>query len=305
MSFAQSVKRELLRTRVHCRACGSAFLYGAFACSPVQEDGCLYRSSHRDTVEGLAERLVEETGVIATILDPEPAVGGKNRAYALAVEDPQDRGAVQAQFAAPLEEFLAGMRKDCCRPAFLRGVFLACGTMADPEREYHLELRPPREGQAAVLRRFCAGCGFTFHQTRRKGQELLYLKESGHIEDFLAYLGAGNSAMRLMDIKIVKEVRNNVNRITNCETANIEKTVAAAVRQVREIEQIVRLKGMEFLPDELQEAAKARLEYPDLSLGELCRVMGTGISRSGLNHRFQRLSKIAAELQEDEKGGAE
>lgn len=298
MTFSQSVKQELCNAKLHCQECGFVFTYAAIRFAPVKEPGVLYRSDYRETIVLLAEKLVEETGVIATVTDPDLTARAKNKVFLLTLEDPEDRAAFERRYGNPLEECLQRLKRDCCRAAFLRGLFISCGSVVDPSREYHLELKFPDRGQADLIRNLYAEYGFPFHQTKRKGQEILYLKESEHIEDLLTYMGAVKSAMSMMDVKIVKEVRNNVNRITNCETANIQKTVAASVRQVQDIELILKEKGLGYLSDDLQKTAEARLQYPELSLGELCGVLNCGLSKSGLNHRLKKLSSIAEELRQ-------
>ena len=183
--------------------------------------------------------------------------------------------------------------------AFLRGVFLTSGSVIDPLKEYHFELVVPYFNLCGDLQRFVAEHGIDLRQTRRKGTYVLYLKESEHIEDMFTFMGAVKSTLELMNVKIYKDVRNKVNRVTNCETANITKTVAASSRQIEDIETIWRLRGREYLPPELRELAELRCENPELSLRELGDSLETPISRSGVNHRLQRLAEIAAELRGD------
>ena len=278
--------------------CGFAFTYAALKFIPKEND-ILYRSDHRESIVLLAEKLVEDIGVIATITDPDLSTKAKNKIFLLTLEDREDKLAFQNRYGISIETCISGLKKECCKSAFLRGVFLSCGTVVDPSREYHLELKLRNQQEAKVIQKFCDSCGFTFHLTQRKGQTVLYMKESEHIEDVLIFIGAVKSAMNMMDVKIVKEVRNNVNRITNCETANIQKTVTASVRQVQDIEYNNKQKGIGYLSEDLQQTANARLQYPELSLGELCSMMNCGISKSGLSHRFKKISLIAEEIKQE------
>ena len=173
---------------------------------------------------------------------------------------------------------------------------MVCGSMIDPSKEYHLELVVPFKPLAEDLRLLLSELGMHAKLTTRSSNQVLYIKESEQIEDFLTLTGAVKSSLELMDIKILKDVRNKVNRMTNCETANIEKTVVASSSQIRDIEWIIEKKGRHYLPDNLQVVAELRLNNPELSLTELCEVSGLGLSKSGMNHRLKKISEIAKDL---------
>ena len=134
-----------------------------------------------------------------------------------------------------------------------------------------------------------------FKHAVRKGAQLLYLKESEQIEDMLTFMGATKASVHMMEIKIYKELRNKANRVTNCETANIDKTVNAATAQVEQIQWLLECRGWGGLPEELWELAQLRLDHPEMSLRELGEALSTPLSRSGVNHRLKRLTQLAAE----------
>lgn len=180
--------------------------------------------------------------------------------------------------------------------AFLRGVFVSCGSVTDPNKEYHLELVLPENERSAVLLDFITEHGMAVKATRRARRTVIYAKESELIEDFLTYIGAANHSLEIMQVKIVKDFRNRVNRSVNCESANLDKTVAASNRSVEDIEFIFSEMGADWLSPELRETARLRLENPEMSLSELCGLFPEPISRSGLNHRLKKLSKLAEEL---------
>lgn len=195
--------------------------------------------------------------------------------------------------------------------AFLRGVFVACGSVTDPNKEYHLEIVLPDVRRAKALHSFINEHGMAIKTTVRTRRArvmdengelraadslVLYAKESELIEDFLTYIGAASHSMEIMQVKIVKDFRNRVNRSVNCESANLDKTVAAAGKSIEDIEYIYAVKGAEWLSDELRETAELRTENPEMPLSELCEQFKKPISRSGLNHRLKKLSKIADEL---------
>ncbi len=198
--------------------------------------------------------------------------------------------------------------------AFLRGVFAACGSVTDPNKEYHLELVHPDADRAKALYSFINEHGMAIKTTVRTRRArvldengelraadslVLYAKESELIEDFLTYIGAAAHSMEIMQVKIMKDFRNRVNRSVNCESANLDKTVAAAGKSIEDIEYICAVKGADWLPEELRETAELRTENPEMPLSELCEQFKKPISRSGLNHRLKKLSKIAEELRKN------
>ena len=180
--------------------------------------------------------------------------------------------------------------------AFVAAAFLCCGTITNPQREYNLEFLSVRYNLILDFEALLMGHGFAPKHTRRQGSNVLYLKASEQIEDLLTLIGAPKSSLELMEVKIVKEVRNRVNRKTNCETANITKTVEAALEQIAAIRLIESSCGIQALDEDLRELARLRLENPDLSLRELGQALQTPISRSGVNHRLRRILMFAQEL---------
>lgn len=184
-------------------------------------------------------------------------------------------------------------------PAFLIGAFLASGSMIDPNKEYHLEFVSPHEQLCAELCNLLLLIGVTAKVSERKGLCIAYIKESENIEDLLTFMGATMSSLEIMNVKILKDVRNKANRIANCDAANIEKTVEASAKQVEDIEYIEKTAGLGSLSDDLREIAEIRLENPELSLRELGQALSEPISRSGVNHRMKKLSQIADNLRQN------
>lgn len=181
---------------------------------------------------------------------------------------------------------------------FLRGVFLSCGTVSVQKAGYHLELSLYTEEKCGRLLRLINEHGMNVKRSSRAGVPFLYTKNSECAADFLTYIGAAHSAMEIMNIKIYKDFRSGINRVVNCEAANLGKTVAASAEQIAWIRAIEEKKGLGFLSPELRELARARRENPDVSLSELGRLLDPPLSRSGVNHRLERLKKIAEELKE-------
>ena len=194
------------------------------------------------------------------------------------------------------------LRRTCCRRAFLRGAFLECGSVSDPERSYHLEFVCTDRDRAEALTAVLARCGIEAGRTRRRKNEIVYVKDSSRISDLLGMMGASVSLLEFENARIVREVRGSVNRQVNCETANINKTAGAAARQVADILFIDRTVGLGVLPKGLDETARVRLEYQEATLQELGELMDPPVGKSGVNHRLRRISAIAEKLRSD-KGG--
>lgn len=179
---------------------------------------------------------------------------------------------------------------------FVAGVFLACGSVNDPAKEYHLEFTVPGENLEKDLANILNEIGVNAKTVIRRGQCIVYLKESESIEDTLTFIGAQQCTLELMNVKILKDVRNKANRIANCDTANIDKVVNAAIRQIEDINLIDSAIGLENLSDELREVSELRLQNTDMSLQEIGDSLSIPISRSGVNHRFKKLAKLADEI---------
>lgn len=193
------------------------------------------------------------------------------------------------------------LRKVCCRCAYLRGAFLGGGSVNRPEGDYHLELVTGSYQFAAMLSAIGKKFDLPMGLTDRKNDYVVYLKDGDSIADFLGIIGVGDALTEFESARNLKEVRNQVNRLVNCETANLQKTVNASCRQVERIKLIETRLGFENLSAALTEAAKLRLAYPEATLQELTAYMGNTISKSGLNHRLRKLEKMAAALTEGEE----
>lgn len=190
------------------------------------------------------------------------------------------------------------IQQNCCRRAFVRGAFLVGGSISDPNKSYHFEIVCRTTPQAEQLRDVINTFGMDAKIVARKKYQVVYLKEGAQIVDILNVMEAHVALMNLENVRILKEMRNSVNRKVNCETANISKTVNAAVKQVRDIEYIRETAGLSSLPDNLREMALLRLEYPDAPLKELGTYLNPPVGKSGVNHRLRKISEIADELRD-------
>lgn len=183
--------------------------------------------------------------------------------------------------------------------AYIRGAFLGGGSVTNPEKNYHLEFVTHSEEYAQDLCELINSCGLNSKVIQRKNSFIVYIKEGEQIVDILNIMGAHSCLLELENIRIMKEMRNNVNRLVNCETANLSKTVNAAVRQVESIKFIQSKIGLKRLPQNLREIAELRLEYPDESLKELGEMLDPPVGKSGVNHRLRKIEKIAEELRSE------
>ena len=188
------------------------------------------------------------------------------------------------------------LQQTCCKRAFIRGAFLAAGSISDPRKAYHMESVCRTSPQARQLRDVMNTFEAEAKIVERKGHYVVYVKEGSRIVDMLGVMEANVALMNLENVRILKEMRNSVNRKVNCETANIGKTVSAAVRQVEDIQLIEKKIGLSKLPQSLQEIARVRLEHPDMPLKDLGELLTPPVGKSGVNHRLRRISEIAEKL---------
>lgn len=187
---------------------------------------------------------------------------------------------------------------------FLGGVFLTCGSMTDPNKDYHLEFTAPTEALCSDLCDVLFSVGVHPNVTKRRYAYAAYLKVSEEIGDLLTFMGAQRCTLDLIDIKIDKEVKNNVNRLNNCDMANIDKVISASEKQQEDIRLIIQNDGMKELSSDLRELAELRLENPHLSLQDLGDMLSRPIGRSGVNHRFRKLAAIAERYRKEGTNGS-
>lgn len=190
------------------------------------------------------------------------------------------------------------IKNSCCQRAFLRGAFLCIGSMSDPQKSYHLEFVCTDEHKAEQLQSIIQGFGIDAKIVVRKKYYVVYLKEGSGIVDLLNVCEAHVALMKFENLRIVKEMRNSINRRVNCETANISKTVNAATRQIEDIEYIRDHYGFRNLPESLRQMAEVRLENPDAPLKELGEYLSPPVGKSGVNHRLRKLSELAEKLRD-------
>ena len=298
MSFSANVKSELCRPEVEKGCCALAEAMGALLyANTFSADGIRIVTESRDLGLRLPRLFRKGLGVSFDLL---PEEGGSGKlTYTIT-----DREKIRQVFSAcgfsaetsvSLHVNFALLEKDCCRRAFLRGAFLAGGSVTDPEKRYHLELSTTHWKVSRETGTLLLEMELPAKETERKGSSVLYYKQSEAIEDFLTVIGAPVSAMAVMEAKIEKDWRNEANRKTNCDSANVDKAVAAAQEQLAAIRKLEERAVLEILPEKLRQTAALRREYPETTLSELAELHEPPISKSAVNHRMRKLLSLAAE----------
>lgn len=303
MSFSNDVKNELSRLETNEVCCDKAELLGVLRMSGAIVIRGMNIGIHFSTENAaLARRVLQilknnyqvQTEVVIT---RSRRLKKNNRYQVRVLPAPQVNIAMTELQLLSMESDLKNplLTKQCCKRAFLRGAFLGGGSISRPSSDYHLEMVTGNEDFARSIIKVMHTFSMKAKLTDRKNDYIVYLKDGESITNFLRVIGAHNSMMEFEGVRVLKEMRNNVNRRVNCETANLGKVVKAAVRQVNCIKFIDEHMGLSELPEALQETAKLRLKYPEASLNELVEYSG-GIGKSGINHRLKKLQELAIGL---------
>jgi len=306
MSFSTEVKEELRRKTGNARHCRIAELAAlTIHLAYLTAEGCIeYRTETAAVAEqigALIEKLFHEIPSLTK------EKSGRQTVHFIRTDNREltakmlETMKLTAYSTEEISHWLADamlFQRSCCKRAYVRGTFLATGSVNDPQKSYHLEMvfahRAQAEQVQELLRSFDIDAGIV----KRKKASVLYVKESAQICDLLNVMEAHVALMELENVRILKEMRNSINRQVNCETANLNKTVTAAARQIEDIIFIRDTLGFDELKDELREMAEVRLEYPESSLQELGTYLAVPIGKSGVNHRLAKLCEIAEGLRE-------
>ncbi|MBR3844936.1 MAG: DNA-binding protein WhiA [Clostridia bacterium] len=305
MSFAYEVKKELCRVPEEKSCCLLAECYGfLLGCRNFSKQEIVLQSEHEEVARRFCRLLKEVCGISVRVLSPARAGGF----YTVRLTESFNCLTVLGAFGYTGDEPFVRINRgnfedDCCVCAFLRGAFCACGSITDPNRDYHFELSV---GKYHVAQDLAALMGEYLSRpkiTTRKSGYVVYYKESEKIEDILTYMQAVSSSMALMEVKIVKDLRNKINRATNCETANLSKSLEAGRRHLEAIATIEALASLDILPPELKEIALLRRDNPEASLSELGSMLESPLSRSGANHRLSKIVDIATKVKTQKEQG--
>jgi len=311
MSFASETKKELTNIEVK-DCCGKAELSAL-----IQMNGTLSFSNQKLVVNiqtenaAIARRIYtlikRYFDIPVELLVRKKMRLKKNNVYIVRISNKgkevlEDLSILTEGFVFTHEISPELVKKKCCKRSYLRGAFLAGGSVNNPETSsYHLEITSLYKEHIQALCELMNTFGLNSKILERKKGYITYLKEAEKITEFLNIIGAHSALLRFEDIRIVRDMRNSVNRLVNCETANLNKTIGAALRQVENIRYIDRTVGLEILPDKLREIAELRVAYQDVTLKELGEMVSSGnISKSGINHRLRKIDEIADSLRRGE-----
>ena len=297
MSFALSVKEEICRERIEKGALALAECFGILLyCHTFAPDGIRIITANADFCRRLPKLWKKAFNLSFDVLPPEDAEGKRT----FRVTDPEklaqifDAFGYDAQTSFACHVNYALLEEEDTRAAFLRGAFLAGGSVTDPEKRYHLELATAHQSVARETYSILLDLGFSPRQSSRGGCALLYFKQSDAISDLLTVIGAPVTAMNVMTAKVEKEMRNTVTRQINCDSANADKTVTAAQEQLAAIRRFSAASGgLDALPEPLKEAALLRITNPAASLADLARLSYPPLSKSCLSHRLKKIMALA------------
>ena len=301
LSFSASAKAEVCRNMPGKRCCALAECFGVLLfCNTFNGENIRIITESREFA-ALLPKLFQKAFYMDFDIVPDPKATGK---LIFQITDPDKIADIMEWYGFdPVDTLsmhinLAVIEEDCCKAAFLRGAFLAGGSVTDPSKGYHMELNTThqsvaREGFSLIQE----AVGFSPKSSARGGGQVLYFKQSDLISDYLTYLGAPVSAMGIMEARLEKELSNNVNRRCNCDDANISKVVEAAQEQLTAIRILQEKNLYEHLPAKLKQAAVAREKHPEASLTELSAMMEPPITKPAMNHRLKKLVQMAQEAE--------
>lgn len=309
MSFSSKVKEELSRhvgSARHCRIAEIAAILNMCGKTRLNSDGEIIGVKIQTENPAVARKcftLLKKTfNIKVEVSIRRNQHLGKHRVYYIYLTDRDEAlkvmKATKVLEGDHINRHISPLivQTTCCKRAYIRGAFLASGSLSDPEKTYHLEFVSQDEGHAIELMSLVNSFEVDAKVIQRKKYHVLYLKEGRQIVDLLNIMEAHVALMDLENLRILKEMRNNVNRIVNCETANLNKTVSAAVKQLHDIEYIEQEVGLTTLPETLEDMARVRMENPSASLKELGELLSPPVGKSGVNHRLRKISQIAEKL---------
>lgn len=299
MSFSSEVKSELCRHAVGKRCCAVAECYGALMyCNTFRPNEIKFVTASRE----FASRLPKLFKKAFNLEFDRISDGGEGGKGVLQITEQAKLEKIYDAFGAEIDNTpvhhvnFGVLEETCCKISFIRGAFLAGGSVTDPEKRYHMELVTSHYNVSRETFALLLELGFSPKETVRSGNHVLYFKKADNISELLSTLGATNAGMGILNAKIEKSMSNTVNRKLNCDFANADKVVAAAREQLNAIKKIEREIGIFELPEPLQQAAILRIANPDASLADLALLSDPKVTKSCLNHRMKKLMDMAAKL---------
>lgn len=303
MTFATRVKSEISHNKGLISRNKKAFSYGMLLCGKSFSPESISMTTENKYIAKLYAKLIFQQIPMQTSVTTREYNGNfQQSTYAVSVDDGEDRRTILGFFGQDgqdgsfAQELLSDEEH---RRAFVAGALLSAGNISDPQKDYHLEFALGEKQTAQYLLELLCSMELNFKLTTRRSQSVVYCKDSRSIEEVLTMVGATNAMMEMVNVKIYKDMRNKVNRMTNCETSNIEKTVSAATAQAADIRYLKKTGVFQTMEVPLKQTAEARLRHPEMSLRELGELLG--VSRSGINHRLQKISQIADQVRKEQE----
>lgn len=295
MSFCSSVKAEISRLQPNRHCCAVAEAYGVLLfCNTFSPTVVKVVTESRD----FAQRLIKLFKK-AFDLEFDQIPNAEQGKQVFVIESAEkikhiyDAFGLDCDSVVSLHVNLGVLEEDCCKISFLRGAFMSGGSVTDPEKRYHLELATSHQRVSREVYSLLMELGFYPKDTMRGGNSILYFKQSDYIEDVLTTIGAPVCAMQIMEAKVEKDLRNEINRRVNCETANLGKAVDAAQEQIAAIRKLEDMGIYDELPDKLRKTAQLRKEHPEATLQELAQMQDPPLTKSAINHRMRKIMELS------------
>lgn len=297
MSFSSDAKAELCAQRPDKKCCAVAESYGVLLyCNTFSAREIRIITASRDFAARLPKLFKRAFSLSFDVLPPEHTTGKSS----FVITEPEKIKRIFDAYGAEVNSTLSHhvnfgvLEEDCCRASFIRGAFLAGGSVTDPEKRYHLELATPHHSVSRETYSVLIEMGFSPREAERGGNSLLYFKQADAIADFFTTIGATNTAMGIMTAKVEKDMRNTITRRVNCDSANADKVVNAAQEQLDAIRFIVKEYGIDALPEPLKDAALLRIANPEASLSDLAKLSYPPVTKSCISHRLKKIMSIAS-----------
>ncbi len=304
MTFSESVKAELCRTHLNRSCCALAEAYGILLCCNTFSAERIRIITENTSLASRLPVLFRRAFQLEFDRQPDPERGERKKIFL--ITDRSKLEYILEQYGKDVTDTahhinFGVLEENCCRASFLRGVFLAGGSVSDPRGSYHLEITTSHLAVSKEMLALMWEMDQEPKLVQRKGSAVIYFKQSEKIADFLTCIGAPISALEVINAKVEKDMRGSINRAVNCDAANLDKVMDAALTQVMAIRALEDRGVLDTLPDKLQEAARLRLDHPEDTLTRLAERCVPPVTKSALNHRLRRLVQLA---QEADAGGA-
>ncbi|WP_302626425.1 DNA-binding protein WhiA [uncultured Eubacterium sp.] len=312
MSFSGKVKDELsihISSAMHCKIAEIAAILSMCGSVSIDENNnysVRFRTETRATAEKLKKLLWKTFRFETEIVCRNNAYSKNQQTYTISIKDNEkakkvlqatklinENGDIEENFSITNNVVIM---KDCCKRAFIRGAFMAAGSITNPQKSYHFEIKCNSDKKSEQIINLLKSFAIDAKTVARKGNFVVYIKEGEGIVDVLNVMEAHVALMEMENIRILKDMSNYYNRQNNCEIANIKKTVSTSFRQIEDIKMIIEKKGLSYLPEKLQDIAIVRIDNPDASLQELGQMLEPPLGKSGVNHRLRKICQIADDL---------